>query len=76
MEESRARRETPWIFWPFVAIWGLAAWVLRLIGRLLAMIIGLVLLVVGLILTSTVAGAIIGIPLMVFGLMLIARGMF
>jgi hypothetical protein len=37
---------------------------------------GLVFLIVGVILTVTVIGAIVGIPLIVFGLLLIIRGLF
>jgi len=41
-----------------------------------AVLLGFVLLVVGLIVTLTVVGAIIGIPLMLFGILLMLRGLF
>lgn len=58
-----------WLFWPVEAI-------LKLTGRLVAVILGLVLLIVGVVLCFTVIGAIIGIPLVVFGSALILRGLF
>jgi len=45
-------------------------------GRLVAVILGLVFLIVGGILTITVVGAIVGIPFIIFGLLLIVRGLF
>jgi hypothetical protein len=67
---------TPWIFWPFVAIWRLIALILQMTGRLIGIVLGLVLLFVGIILTLTVIGAIVGIPLAALGFLLIVRGLF
>lgn len=54
----------------------LVAWIIEAFGRLIAILIGLVLLIVGLMLTLTILGAIIGIPLMLFGFLLVVRGLF
>ena len=62
--------------WPFVALWHLGTWILALTGRLVALVIGVVLICVGLILTVTVVGAVVGIPLIVVGVLLIARALF
>jgi hypothetical protein len=72
------RRHYPilWIFWPFKAIWMLLATIVEMTGRLLAMIIGFLLVVVGVILSLTIIGAIIGIPLAIIGFLLILRGIF
>lgn len=67
---------TPWFAWPFVAIWRLLAGILKLTGRLIGVILGLVLLIAGFLLSATVVGAVIGIPLMLFALLLIVRGLF
>lgn len=61
---------------PFVWVWQLVTFILGLTGRLLAVIIGLVFLIVGLLLTLTVIGAIVGIPLLIVGLALVLRGIF
>jgi hypothetical protein len=66
----------PWILWPFWAIWRLIAFIVGLTGRLLAVVLGLVFGIVGLTLTVTVIMAPIGIPLLVFGALLVIRGLF
>ncbi len=62
--------------WPFVAIWNLLTFILNLTGRLIAGILGLVIMIVGAILTVTVVGAPIGIPFIIFGFLLMVRGIF
>lgn len=73
---SATKRSYPWIFWPFVALWDLLAFILRSIGRLLAVILGLVLMIGGIALAATVIGAPLGVPLAVFGFLLMIRGFF
>lgn len=73
---TSAREQVPWIFWPFAALWDLLAFVLRLTGRILAGVIGLVLAVVGVLLTMTVVGAPVGIPLVILGVLLLIRSLF
>lgn len=67
---------TPIIFWPFAAVWNLLGMVLKLTGRLVAAILGLVLLTVGVVLCVTVVGAIAGVPLAALGFTMIIRGFF
>jgi hypothetical protein len=64
------------ILWPFKLIWQLLSGILQLTGRLVAVVLGLVVLIVGAVLSATGLGACIGIPLMAFGALLIARGLF
>lgn len=73
---TKSEKKTPWILWPFVAIWRLLATIIKLTGRLIAVILGLVFMIVGVILSTTVIGSIIGIPLVIFGALLIVRGFF
>jgi len=73
---SDNERRTPWYLWPFVAIWDLVAWILKLTGRLVAAVLGLVLMIVGVVLTITIVGAIVGIPLLIFGFLLVLRSIF
>ncbi len=73
---SRKVKRTPWFLWPFVALWRLLTFILELTGRLIAAILGLVLMIVGVILTVTVVGAIVGVPLIVFGFVLALRAIF
>jgi hypothetical protein len=74
MENTKKR--THWLVWPFVAIWKLISGIVLLTGRLLAVVLGLVLMIAGLIITLIVVGAIVGIPIMVVGFMLTVRGFF
>ncbi len=67
---------TPWILWPLVALWRLLAGIVEMTGRFVAILVGFVLLVVGGILTLTIVGAIVGIPLALFGISLMLRGVF
>jgi hypothetical protein len=73
---SKQDDKTPWILWPFVGLWKLLAGIIELTGRLVAAALGLVLMIVGVILTLTIIGAIVGIPLIIFGSLLILRGFF
>ncbi len=69
-------RSTSCLAWPFVALWTLLTTILNLTGRLVAGIIGLALMIVGIVLTVLVVTAPVGIPLIVFGFLLIVRGIF
>ena len=69
-------KPVPWILLPFYAIAQLIAGILKLTGRLLAAVIGLVLLIIGVTLSVTIIGAVVGIPLIIFGLMLMVRAIF
>jgi len=70
------RKTAPWFLWPFVALWDLLALVLNITGRVLAAILGVGLMIVGIALTMTVAGAPIGIPFAILGFLLIIRSLF
>ncbi len=65
-----------WYFWPFVALWRLLALIIGLTGRLVAVVLGIVVMILGLLATLTVVGAPVGIPLLIFGFLLVIRGIF
>jgi hypothetical protein len=69
-------RTTPVILLPFVGVWRLVELILKMTGRLVAAILGLVLMIVGGVLCATVIGAIAGIPLCIFGFTMMIRGFF
>ena len=73
---TQTKHRIPWYLWPFVAIWRLLAAIVELTGRFLAMVLGIVFIVVGVIVSLTVVGAIVGIPLALIGLLLFLRGLF
>jgi hypothetical protein len=72
----RARKQAHWIWWPFAALWRLLATIVELTGRFVAMVLGLVLILVGVLISLTIIGAIVGIPLIVVGFLLTVRGIF
>lgn len=73
---AKGPNTTPWFLWPFVAVWRLLGFVLVLVGRVLALIIGLGLMALGIALTMTVAGAPVGIAVAILGLLLMIRSIF
>jgi hypothetical protein len=75
-EMKAEQRRTSCLLWPFVAVWDLVVWIVNLTGRLIAMLLGLVFLIAGVILTLTIVGAVIGIPLGAFGILLMVRGLW
>jgi len=64
------------LLWPFAALWRLITAIVVLTGRLVAVVLGLGLIVVGVVLCLTGIGAIIGVPLIALGLLLVGRGLF
>jgi len=69
-------KHIPWILWPFWAIWKLVVGIVAGTGRLVAVILGLVFMIVGGVLTATIVGAIVGIPFLIFGFLILLRGLF
>jgi hypothetical protein len=70
------KRRIHWLLYPFWLIWRLVVWIIEATGRLIGAVLGLVLMIVGVVLTLTVIGAIVGIPLIIFGFMLTIRSLF
>ena len=66
----------PWYAWPFIALWKLITGIVEFTGRLVAVILGFVLLLAGILVSLTVVGAIVGIPLAIVGFLLVLRGLF
>ncbi len=64
------------LLFPIRLLWGLLTGILNLTGRLILIVLALSFLVIGFALTVTVIGAILGIPLIIFGLALLLRGLF
>jgi uncharacterized membrane protein (DUF106 family) len=73
MEE---KRRIPLLLWPFWALFQLVLWILKFTGRLVGAILGLVIAIVGVVLTITVIGAIIGVPMVLLGIMLMIKAIF
>ena len=64
------------LLFPFRAIGGLIGFFFGMMGRVISAVVGLSLCALGVILTATVVGAFAGIPLVLFGFLLIIRAIF
>ena len=76
MSTTAESRTVPWYLWPFWAIWRLLACIVTLTGRLIAVVLGLALMVIGALVSLTVIGAVIGVPIILIGFLLVLRGFF
>ena len=76
MTTNAKHNSFPWFLWPFAALWRFLAVIVELTGRFVAMVLGIVFIVVGVIVSLTVIGAIVGLPLALVGLLLFLRGLF
>ena len=65
-----------WVMWPFEALWWLVTTILALTGRFIVVVVGAVLRLIGGLISATLVGAMIGIPLLFFGVLLVLRGLF
>ncbi|MFN8384268.1 MAG: hypothetical protein U0V02_20190 [Anaerolineales bacterium] len=73
---TQTKHHVPWYLWPFAAIWKLLSVIVEMTGRFVAMVLGLVLILVGVLVNLTIIGAIVGVPLAIIGLLLLLRGIF
>lgn len=64
------------LLWPFEVLWRLLALIFELTGRFIAITLGVVLMILGVVVCLTVIGAVVGIPMILFGLLLVIRGFF
>jgi len=69
-------KNTSCLLRPFIWLWNFIVYIVMLTGRLLAVVLGLLLILVGGILTVTLIGAIIGIPILIIGVLLVIRGLW
>jgi len=69
-------KRVPCLLWPFWAVWRLIVLIVNLTGRLVGAAFGLVLVIVGVLLSITIIGAVVGIPLIIFGFMIAVRSIF
>ena len=73
MEE---KRRIPFLLWPFWALFQLVLWILKVTGRLIGAILGLVIAILGVVLTITIIGAVVGVPMVLLGVMLMIKAIF
>ncbi len=64
------------VAFPFVLAWDLVRLILSLVSRTVGVIVGFLMLVVGIALSLTGVGAILGVPLALLGAGLLVKGLF
>lgn len=64
------------LVWPLEALGRLVALLFELSGRFIVVVSGMVLIVLGVVISLTVIGAIVGIPMLLLGFLLVVRGLF
>lgn len=72
---SNQSQNVPWFLWPFYALFRLIGWIILTGGRMVAAIIGLVLMIAGVIVSLTIVGAVVGVPLAIFGFLLVLKSL-
>jgi len=75
-QASMTTERVPWYLWPFYAIWRLLTWIVKITGRLIAIILGLAMIIIGAVLCITVILLPLGVPLIIFGFLIALRGLF
>ena len=64
------------IFWPFQLIWFVVGFVFHVLGWVASIVASLFLVILGIVLTCTILGAFMGIPLVLFGILLLLKSIF
>lgn len=65
-----------WYLLPFWLIWKFIIGIVEFTGRVVAIVLGFVLMAVGLLLSATIVGLLIGLPMILIGVLLVLRGIF
>jgi hypothetical protein len=73
---KKDRKRIPWFLFPFWLIWKLVTGIVEFTGRIIAIGLGFVLMVVGILVSATIVGLIVGLPMIFIGILLVLRGIF
>ncbi len=77
MEKSHRSQGYPHpVLWLFIGIWKAITFFANLVGIVLSLALGSVFMFVGFFLTTTIVGAVVGIPLFIIGMLLFIRGLW
>jgi hypothetical protein len=76
MSHAGAWKPRSLLLWPIILLWKLVSFVVTLTGILLGLGLGVLFMILGLALTATFVGAIVGIPLFILGFMLLLRALY
>lgn len=62
--------------WPLIALWKGITLFANLVGIVLSLTLGALFMFIGFFLTTTIVGAVVGVPLFVIGMLLFVRGLW
>ncbi len=74
MENSETRSSC--LLAPITALWRLVTWIVEAVGRFIAIVLGFVLMIIGVLISMTIIGLPVGIPCIIMGSLLVWRGLF
>ena len=64
------------LLWPFFVLWRLVTATANALGIVLSLVVALVMIGIGLFLSSTFVGIIFGLPILILGIFLLARALY
>ncbi len=70
------QKRTPLLLWPFIGLWKLITLVANGVGIVVTLLLGAAFMFAGFLLTATIIGAVIGVPMFVIGVLLFIRGLW
>jgi hypothetical protein len=70
------QRRVPILLWPVYFVWRMVSFVLEAVGRVACVVLGFILLATGIVVSLTLVGVPIGIPLAAIGTLLMLRAFF
>lgn len=73
---KKGQKRIPWYLIPFWLVWRLVTGIVEFTGRVIAIVLGFVLMVVGILISATIIGLIVGLPMILIGVLLVLRGIF
>jgi hypothetical protein len=73
---SGHNKDVPVLLWPFYALWRLLTLILGITGRIICAVLGFALMAAGVAITWSIVAAPLGVPLAVFGVLLLVRALF
>ena len=70
MTANTNHKYVPWYLWPIYLPLKIAFFIISLCGRFVGLILAVILILLGKLLTATIIGAIIGLPMLLIGIAL------
>ncbi len=73
---KKRSKKIPWFLVPFWLLWKFITAIVAFTGRIIAIVLGFVLMIGGVLISATIIGLIVGLPMILIGVLLVLRGIF